>query len=232
MGQQSFFLSPMAARDEANAAHAAFAVEKSDLLTYVKAYDAWTEIRQRGRRFESEFCRDNFLSMQTLNQVRELRTQYSNLLKDIGFASRGHGSSENSNAKNLQIIKAALCAGLYPRVVKVVHPKTTYHKMEHGAIANDNVARELKVGRRQLSCTPYLALLSSSCSTLRRCLPVSVVWPCLSRSQFYTKGEGRVFLHPSSINFNNSKYETQVGPAGLTQTSEVHFAFAHRRHRF
>jgi hypothetical protein len=73
-------------------------------------------------------------------------------------------------------VQAALCAGLYPRVVKVVHPKTNYHAMAHGAVANSSTARELKL------------MVRSEGGDTDRYL-----------------GTDRVFLHPSSINFHEGK---------------------------
>lgn len=44
-----------------------------------------------------------------------------------------------------QVVKAALCAGLYPGVARVQHPRTTYTKTEHGAVAKDSESYELKL---------------------------------------------------------------------------------------
>lgn len=173
---RSFFLSPMAARDEANAAHAKFASQKSDLLTMVAAYDAWRDAFQNGQRAARDFAVKNFLSHQTLEQLHSLRGQFSDILRDIGFRGRNYEES-NRFSSDTRIVKAALCAGLYPRVVKVVHPKTTYVQTEHGAVAKSSNAKELK-------------LFVNSDSSDRR--------------------GARVFLHPSSINFHEGKYETQM----------------------
>lgn len=184
MSMRSFFMSPSAVREEAKAAHMGFATNKSDLLAYVKAYNAWRDVadNSRGQREERDFCGQHFLSRQTLGEIHQLRTQYLGILQDMGFASRrgsgGHSASSSvdldrhSNDDN--IVKAALCSGLYPRVVKVVHPKTTYHKMEHGAVANNSKAQELKL---------------------------------MVKSE---TGVSRVFLHPQSLNFHEGKYESEL----------------------
>jgi ATP-dependent RNA helicase DHX57 len=148
MSMRSFFVSPSAARDEAKEKHKAFSTfsAKSDLLTMVAAYDAWRNVvgSTRGQREERDFCRENFLHRETLNEIHQLRDQYLGILQDMGFASRRGDPSSDRHSDNTEIVKAALCCGLYPRVVKVVHPKTTYHKMEHGTIANASKAQELK----------------------------------------------------------------------------------------
>ena len=73
------------------------------------------------------------------------------MLRDLGFVSQGRrddllgGESVNVQATCIKTIKAALCAGLYPNVVRVVHPQATYIETASGAIRNDNRARDIKL---------------------------------------------------------------------------------------
>ena len=53
-------------------------------------------------------------------------------------------STVNTNAKNLPIVRAALCAGLYQNVVKAVNPKQQYAEKIGGAFAVDPQAHEIK----------------------------------------------------------------------------------------
>eukprot|EP00037_Helgoeca_nana_P016072 m.150760 g.150760 ORF g.150760 m.150760 type:complete len:1372 (+) comp23324_c0_seq4:577-4692(+) len=174
MSYRSFFLSPPTARDEATRAHYKFATAKSDHLTMLSAYTAWLDAKSSGGRgAEMQFCTDNFLSKFTLYQVLELRKQFLTALGDCGFGtgrSKGGPTSVADADKEELRLKAALCAGLYPRVCKVVLPATRYHQVESGAIANENSAVEIK---------------------------------------FFGKEKGdRCFLHPSSINYRENKYES------------------------
>jgi HrpA-like RNA helicase len=50
----------------------------------------------------------------------------------------------NFYSEQLNVIRAALVAGLYPKVVKVVAPERKYNETSAGAIAADHVAKELK----------------------------------------------------------------------------------------
>ena len=138
MSFRSFFLSPAAARDEANRAKARFADGKSDLLTHLNAYDAWVEAGRGGGRAERSFCHDNFLSYATLRQVRDIRRQYRSALAELGFVARSDGEVDPA------VLKAVLCAGLYPRVARVAHPSATYSKTAHGAFERDAEARNVK----------------------------------------------------------------------------------------
>eukprot|EP00039_Didymoeca_costata_P011156 m.154343 g.154343 ORF g.154343 m.154343 type:complete len:1541 (-) comp15082_c0_seq1:2172-6794(-) len=235
---RSVFVSPMNARDEAKRAHLQYCTSKSDLLTCAAAYDAWRDIagfcascdkdyknegklravfceacnvtlcnacmeaehsargetkahaaslrpmrtpsysRREREREEYRFCDSNFLSRQSLLEMRQLRTQFTDVIIDLGFMKRNNHAPQNINSQDHRIVKAALCAGLYPRVVKVRHPQTTYHKMKHGAVANENVARQLQL----------------------------FVFDDQNPS---SRGK-RVFLHPSSINFDEGSYDTSL----------------------
>eukprot|EP00051_Salpingoeca_urceolata_P013946 m.176717 g.176717 ORF g.176717 m.176717 type:complete len:1482 (-) comp17950_c0_seq3:91-4536(-) len=176
LSYKSPFVSPMDKREEARAARAQFSTAKSDILTVLTAFNKWQEVASSGGyRQEREWCDINFLNRQTLREVDDLRQQYFTILTDQGFARRvGRrgdpygGPGANINSSNLKILKAALCAGLYPNVARVVHPAQTYIQMEHGAVPNESRAKEIKM---------------------------------------FLKAPGRVFLHPSSVNFHVGKYE-------------------------
>mmetsp|Transcript_54900 Transcript_54900/g.164370 ORF Transcript_54900/g.164370 Transcript_54900/m.164370 type:complete len:713 (-) Transcript_54900:147-2285(-) len=132
MSARSPFVSPFDKRDEADAAKKEFATESSDHLTTLNAFNQWK--RKKGDRSVHSFLRESFLSRLTLFQMEDLRKQFADLLKDIGFLpksfridqGRGKGSqahqsgsvdAANAYAENLQLIKAILCAGLYPNII-------------------------------------------------------------------------------------------------------------------
>ncbi|CAM9250154.1 unnamed protein product, partial [Laminaria digitata] len=139
------FVAPFDKRDIADEARRTFALALSDHLTLLKAFDGWRLARGCGSRAEREYIRDHFLSRQTLVMVEEMRKQFRGLLRDIGFIeSEGSGGgggygrnsnnnnnnnrggdgtgagvvehSSNINGGNIQLIKAVVCAGLYPNV--------------------------------------------------------------------------------------------------------------------
>ncbi|EGD77765.1 hypothetical protein PTSG_08854 [Salpingoeca rosetta] len=94
---------------------------KSDHIAFLRAFhgweQAWREHRQR------EYCWDNFLSGSTLKMIRDMKTQFLNLLQDIGFVGRTREaiSKCNINSRNEKLVVAVLCAGLYPNVASVYH---------------------------------------------------------------------------------------------------------------
>ncbi len=107
------------------------------------------------------------MSRPTLQAIADLKRQYAELLSEIGFldqrvstrlmnkqaklAGRGSdgvkeatGARLNINAKNTRVIKAALCCGLYPNVVRISSPETRYVQVIPGSIAQPHNARDLK----------------------------------------------------------------------------------------
>ena len=54
-----------------------------------------------------------------------MKKQFAGLLYDTGFISSAYPREEsaNINSWNIKLVKAVLCAGLYPNVVKIVQNK-------------------------------------------------------------------------------------------------------------
>jgi len=128
MSARSPFMSPFDQRDQADEARKTFSVSGSDHLTILNAFNQWTELRRtKGNRVVQNFLKDNFLGRLTLFQMEDLRKQFHSLLTDIGFLPKkfrlkdmDHAS--NNNSQNQGLIKAVLCAGLYPNII--VAPRT------------------------------------------------------------------------------------------------------------
>ncbi|EFJ19934.1 hypothetical protein SELMODRAFT_177444 [Selaginella moellendorffii] len=145
LSHKSPFVAPLGQRDAAERAKHAFgdsAAEKStiasgrqsDHLVIVAAYENWRRlVTQGGARAARQFCDASFLSMPVLNMLREMRLQFAKLLKDIGFISKGDNRAAdidkcldeinqpfNQNAQSASVIKAVLCAGLYPNVATMM----------------------------------------------------------------------------------------------------------------
>uniref|UniRef100_A0A9L0S1E5 RNA helicase n=1 Tax=Equus caballus TaxID=9796 RepID=A0A9L0S1E5_HORSE len=94
---------------------------KSDHLTVVNAFEGWEEARRRGFRHEKDYCWEYFLSSNTLQMLHNMKGQFAEHLLGAGFvSSRDPKDPEsNVNSDNEKIIKAVICAGLYPKVAKL-----------------------------------------------------------------------------------------------------------------
>jgi len=99
---------------------------KSDHIMLINAFKGWEEARDNG--CSGEYCWRNFLSVKTLKMIENMKKQFSQLLHDIGFtkSSNTKDRSSNINSDNVNLIKAVICAGLYPHVAKIVYTN------EHG----------------------------------------------------------------------------------------------------
>lgn len=145
---KSVFTSPFGAKELADEAKLRFLEGNSDLLTSANAYSTWkTEYASGGgggggghgrgrfgggggadgggndRASEGEFCRSNFLSMNSLRLVDQMRQQFLSLLKDIGFMpasvtlSNIAHCAQNSYGRHTGLLKCAISAGLSPNIL-------------------------------------------------------------------------------------------------------------------
>ena len=123
---------PFLERDAADAARLSFMDGNSDLVTMLNAYNSWRSIVERGqggkestRREEDQFCRGKFLSQTSLRLVDQMRGQFLQLLKGIGFMPNSTNAKtirtceENANGSSMGMIKCAICAGLSPNILMV-----------------------------------------------------------------------------------------------------------------
>ncbi|OXB68346.1 hypothetical protein ASZ78_015286 [Callipepla squamata] len=161
---KSPFVSPWDKREEANKKKLDFAVGNSDYLALLQAYKGWRLSTKEGSQASYNYCRENFLSGRVLQEIASLKRQFTELLSDIGFVKEGlrardierkwsqggdgvldaTGEEANSNAENIKLISAMLCAALYPNVVQVKKPEGKYHKTSTGAVKMQPKAEELK----------------------------------------------------------------------------------------
>ncbi|KAM6433419.1 putative ATP-dependent RNA helicase DHX57 [Rhynochetos jubatus] len=160
---KSPFVSPWDKREEANKKKLEFAVGNSDYLALLQAYKGWRLSIKEGCQASYNYCRENFLSGRVLQEIASLKRQFTELLSDIGFVKEGlrakdiekwsqggdgvldaTGEEANSNAENIKLISAMLCAALYPNVVQVKKPEGKYQKTSTGVVKMQPKAEELK----------------------------------------------------------------------------------------
>ncbi|XP_068136975.1 ATP-dependent DNA/RNA helicase DHX36 [Hyperolius riggenbachi] len=94
---------------------------KSDHLTVLNAVLGWEEAKRYGPRAERDFCWDNFLSSNSLKMLINMKGQFAEHLLAAGFVSSKNpkDAKSNVNSDNEKLIKAVLCAGLYPKVARI-----------------------------------------------------------------------------------------------------------------
>ncbi|KAJ9559044.1 hypothetical protein OSB04_013658 [Centaurea solstitialis] len=118
LAHRSPFVLPINRKEEADEAKRSFAGDScSDHIAALKAYEGWKEAKRSGN--EKSYCWENFLSMQTLKMMEDMRLQFLDLLSDIGFVDKSKGANAyNQYSDDMEMVCAILCAGLYPNVVQ------------------------------------------------------------------------------------------------------------------
>ena len=124
VSSKSPFVSSFDDRNAADIAKLNFVRGDSDLLAMLDAYNGWKAL-SGGYRECNEYCTTNYLSYHTLQQIDQMRGQFLDLLKGIGFVPqsvnitnlRSTESVCNRNGSSECIIKTVLCAGLCSNVL-------------------------------------------------------------------------------------------------------------------
>ncbi|KAK9115062.1 hypothetical protein Syun_021859 [Stephania yunnanensis] len=126
------FLMPYDKKDLAESAKSQFAAKDySDHLALIHAFEGWKEAELE--QYGYEYCWKNFLSAQTLKAIDSLKTQYLSLLEDTGVVDV---ATCNAWRHNEHLIRAVICAGLYPGVCSVLNKEksVSLKTMEDGNV--------------------------------------------------------------------------------------------------
>ncbi|KAK4414219.1 DExH-box ATP-dependent RNA helicase DExH3 [Sesamum alatum] len=127
------FLMPFDKKDLAESAKAQFSARDfSDHLALVRAFEGWKDAEREQSGYE--YCWRNFLSVQTLKAIDSLRKQFLYLLKDVGLVE--NIESCNGWSRDEHLIRAIICAGLFPGICSVVNKEKSISlkTMEDGAV--------------------------------------------------------------------------------------------------
>jgi ATP-dependent RNA helicase DHX57 len=171
---KSPFISSFDCRDASDLAKKSFLKGDSDLFTMLNAYNSWAEIMSSGAgstRAAETFCSRNYLSSMNLRQIQQIRGQFIELLRDIGFLGPNvkvgnvKTCDANVNGGNDVFVQCALCAGMSP-----------------------NIAVALASGKK---APPGKGPGNSAYS--------SVVKKKILESSFSCAGRGTIYVHPSSV---------------------------------
>ncbi|XP_071450154.1 ATP-dependent DNA/RNA helicase DHX36-like [Hetaerina americana] len=94
---------------------------KSDHLVVAEALRNWEHLDSFGNEKGRRFCWEYFLSSHTLSLLRNMKGQFAEHLHNMKFLkSRDYKAREaNINSNNQSLVKAIICAGLYPNVATV-----------------------------------------------------------------------------------------------------------------
>ncbi|KAF2665232.1 P-loop containing nucleoside triphosphate hydrolase protein [Microthyrium microscopicum] len=151
LGGRSPFFNTLDKREEVKKIRYDFAPGLGDLISDLRAYEAWQENRrQLSHRDLRAWCGENFLNPQTLRDVESNRAQFVSALQDMGFLPWKYSqSSANNNEFNAQntntpLIRALIAASLHPNIASISFPATKFAASHTGALALDPEARTIK----------------------------------------------------------------------------------------
>ncbi|VAH55307.1 unnamed protein product [Triticum turgidum subsp. durum] len=128
------FMTPFDKKDLAESAKLQFSCrDYSDHLAIVRAYDGWRDAERDRNGYD--YCWRNFLSAQTLKALDSLRRQFLFLLKDTGLIDENMTTC-NKWSRDENLVRAIICAGLYPGVSSVVNKEksVSLKTMEDGQV--------------------------------------------------------------------------------------------------
>ncbi|XP_055954066.1 3'-5' RNA helicase YTHDC2-like isoform X2 [Argiope bruennichi] len=116
----------------------------SDHMVLLRAFQAWQKAKVEGH--ERTFCSRNFISHATMEMIVGMRSQLLGQLRASGFIRpRGSGDIRdlNSNSEIWAVIKAALCAGTYPNLIRIdrdrqqlITQKESKVRFHHSSVLN------------------------------------------------------------------------------------------------
>ncbi|XP_024533616.1 DExH-box ATP-dependent RNA helicase DExH1 isoform X2 [Selaginella moellendorffii] len=164
------FVIPIDKRDAADEAKRRLAGNaRSDHLALMRAYEGYIVAKRHGR--ERNYCWENFLSAQTLQWMDGAREQFYDHLSKIGFVDNSSNSANyaveftlqclsptydaflvqayNKHSDDLEMVRAVLCAGLYPNVVqcKARGRRTAFFTKDDGKVEPHPASVNSRVGQ-------------------------------------------------------------------------------------
>ncbi|KAI0377971.1 P-loop containing nucleoside triphosphate hydrolase protein [Hypomontagnella monticulosa] len=140
LSTKSPFVSPPDKREDAKAARMKFSKNDGDLLTDLRAYQQWSTMEGTPQRQLRQFCDENFLSYQTLNDISATRTQYYSALAELGIRDNRPSSSQASPA----LVRALTASAFTPQIARIQFPDKKFATSMSGAVELDPEARTIK----------------------------------------------------------------------------------------
>lgn len=210
MSSKSPFVTPFGEQSQADESKLKFIEGDSDLLTALNAYMTWKlqfsdpgvgssannsrhDNRKARSNLEYDYCRSNYLSLNNLRVIDQMRVQFMSLLKSIGFLGEEvtidtiAGCAANKYGFSTDIMKCAICAALSPNILTV--PVAQRPKGESAMMTlSKKICETTFQGRKQLGqgmMSIHPSSVLSNCQTLPH--PNLLYLDVLQTSKAYAK---------------------------------------------
>jgi ATP-dependent RNA helicase DHX57 len=219
---RSVFFSPPDKREEAENAKRALvahvASSKSDHLAVVAAYNGWrAALAKNGRSAASQYCSKSYISDQAMDAIHAGRRQYAEILADLGFCAADYPSDSAQASYNPGTASPSLASS-----AAIPSAAVARHTAQSGV---DQFAGHARIVKAVLAAGLYPQLLrvDHPAAKYQKVLGGAVETQGEAvKVRFFDREKGRVFLHPSSINFTCGKFESGwLVYSDLVQTSKV-----------
>lgn len=156
---------------------------------------------------QRRFCRDNGLQYERMLEIKQTMREFLDDLVDIGLVSSVKEGLDmenvnfNGNAKKLNLLAAVYCSGLYPQVAKIIRPPKRFIEVMGAAVEKDVEAKEMKFYIPKASNDGF-----NTASEEEEALK-AMHRNTTADFDISTNDLQRVFIHPSSANFNNTSFK-------------------------
>ncbi|KAK0639019.1 P-loop containing nucleoside triphosphate hydrolase protein [Cercophora newfieldiana] len=140
LSTKSPFLSPADKRDEAKEAKMRFARGDGDLLTDLRAFQEWDAMMRDHlpQRTVRQFCDENFLAYNTLNDIASTRAQFFSALSEMGIRSYEY------NAGSTALLRALTASAFSPQIARIQFPDKKFATSMSGAVELDPEAKTIR----------------------------------------------------------------------------------------
>ena len=138
-------------REKADAAKASFMAQsgyKSDQMAVIAAMQAWSNCKGNVER--RRFAEQNFLNNNRMQDIEKLARELLSDLASLGLlvgntaqALSGTGV-DNKNSDKPKLVAAALCAGMYPNISRILRPPKRFEEVMGGAFEKEVDGKEIK----------------------------------------------------------------------------------------
>ena len=201
---KAVFWSTIETRSEADAMRTKLVTEmtggsspKSDHIATIAAFNGWRRVvHKTGRKDASRYCTEYFISEQAMDAIRQGRRQFAQILSDLGFISSSY-------------------------VASVDRPSL---ELEHGE--PDEYASHARVVKAAIASGLYPQLLrvENPAAQFQKVHGGAFETEAVSggKVKLFDRERGRVFIHPSSVNFPVGKFESGwLVYSDIMETSKV-----------
>jgi ATP-dependent RNA helicase DHX57 len=173
---------------------------------------------KKGAKSCREFCREFSLSPERMAEVVDLQNDLLDKLVELKFIDSRDKALDMAMTTDTTVIgrlaATAICAGLYPQLVRIMKPPQRFFATHGGAIEREAYAREIKYYIRDNNND---SVILDNVTTKKEKSTNDNYVKTASDLNISTHGLHQVFIHPTSVNFSACSYQSNFLAYGTLQ---------------